>query len=55
MKGSPGGFSNNLTYHDGLYDYEVIGKAISGANGEAVIDHIVLEGCRHMVKRPIIS
>lgn len=51
-EGSPGGFSNNLTYHDGLYDYEVIGKAISGANGEAVIDHIVLEACGAYGKTP---
>ncbi|MBO9564556.1 MAG: carboxypeptidase regulatory-like domain-containing protein [Niastella sp.] len=44
-EGSPGIFSDNSTYHDGLYDYEVIGKATSGANGEAVIENIVLEAC----------
>jgi hypothetical protein len=51
-EGSPGNFNNNLTYRDGNYDYEIIGKAISGANGEAVIDNIVMEACQAYGKTP---
>ncbi|WP_276482611.1 carboxypeptidase-like regulatory domain-containing protein [Paraflavitalea pollutisoli] len=44
-EGSPGIFSDNTIHWEGSFDYEVIGRGISNANGEAVIEHLVLEAC----------
>lgn len=51
-EGSPGVFSDNTIVRDGIYDYEVIGKGITGANGEVLIDHLVLEACQAYGKTP---